>query len=463
MARMRDLRMGRARWMGAWLAAGTVCLSACHGSGTAVAPQSPAGSTCPSPSYPAPAPSRPRYRLAVRVPAAGDVTGSLRVTFTPDLATDRLVFRLWPNGPRQAGEGALLTTGPVRSAGRRMSASRPDPTTLVVRTAHPLASGQAITVSMPFRLRLPGPALDRLSRHGSAVRLGSFFPILAWEAGVGWDTDPPTSSLAEASSSPTADFDVRVSAPPGAAIVASGVATGPGRFTATAVRDFALAVGGFDVATTVAHAPNPIRVVAAVQHGQAASAADVARRARAALEALAARFGPYPWPELHLAVVPDLGRSGIEYPTMIFLGAAGIDRDTTHEVAHQWFYSLVGNDQARDPVLDEGLATYAQAELDRIWPFFDGLPDPIALRRLTGAPMRIWDRRPYREYELGVYVDGARALRALGPTRLVDCALRRYVAASAYGIATQERLVGALSATLPGAAARLRARGLPFG
>ena len=39
---------------------------------------------------------------------------------------------------------------------------------------------------------------------------------------------------------------------------------------------------------------------------------------------------------------------------MIFLGENGIARATTHEVAHQWFYSLVGNDQGRDPVLDGG-------------------------------------------------------------------------------------------------------------
>ena len=57
--------------------------------------------------------------------------------------------------------------------------------------------------------------------------------------------------------------------------------------------------------------------------------------------------------------MPDQAAVGIEYPTMIFLGTGTAGALTTHEVAHQWFYSLVGNDQARDPVLDEGLATYA--------------------------------------------------------------------------------------------------------
>ena len=37
-----------------------------------------------------------------------------------------------------------------------------------------------------------------------------------------------------------------------------------------------------------------------------------------------------------------------------------------HEVAHQWFYSTVGNNQIADPWLDEALATYLTAEYTRL-------------------------------------------------------------------------------------------------
>jgi len=391
------------------------------------------------------------------------VTGTVRVRFTPDLPTRRLVFREWPNGPLEAGEGAHLAAGPVTVAGFTFTTARPDPTTLVVQLSRTLRAGEAVDVSMPYRLRLPGPVRDRLSRSGEAVRLGSFFPVLAWEPGVGWDTDPPTPLLAEASSTPTADFDVRIAAPSGDRLVTTGSPAGAGRYTATAVRDFAIAAGRFDIFTTVAHAPGPVRVTAAVERGVDASAQDVAHRAQAALQAISARYGPYPWPTLHLAVVPALGRVGIEYPAMIFLGGEGIARVTTHEVAHQWFYSLVGNDQARDPVLDEGLATYVQAELDRIWPYLDNLPDPRPLRRETGQPMTFWrDRRP-NLYSLAVYAGGARMLRALGHPADVTCALRRYVAANAYGIATQADLARALTAGVPGARRVLAAYGIPHG
>jgi hypothetical protein len=385
----------------------------------------------------------------------------VRVTFTPDRPTDRLVFRLWPNGPLQAGEGARLDAGPVTTSRAVRAESRPEPTMLVVRLARTLAAGRPIDAAVPFRLRLPGAVRDRIARSAEVVRLGSFFPVLSWEPGVGWDTEPPTGLLAETSSTPTADFDVRIAAPPGDRVLTTGVPAGPGRFTARAVRDFAIAAGRFDTYAVTAHAPAPVRIVAAIERGQDGTAAEVASRARTALEALAARFGPYPWPSLNVAVVAALDRAAIEYPTMIFLGENGIARDTTHEVAHQWFYSLVGNDQARDPVLDEGPATYAQAELDGIWPYFERLPDPRALRRQSGKPMAFWSGQPVLRYQLAVYANGARMLRAVGRPNQLACALRRYVAANAYGIATQADLAQALGASIPGARRVLAAYGVP--
>jgi hypothetical protein len=192
-----------------------------------------------------------------------------------------------------------------------------------------------------------------------------------------------------------------------------------------------------------------------VASGMALRPQAVAAAVRDDLVMLSRRFGPYPWPALHVAVMPDQTAVGIEYPTMIFLGAGTAGVLTTHEVAHQWFYSLVGNDQARDPVLDEGLATYAMGR-----PFAGALVPPQLVPR-TGEPMTYWDRLPYTDYQLAVYVDGARAVRSLGPPRLVDCALRAYVARNAYGIATQTGLVRSLRTVIPSAPARLRRFGLP--
>jgi hypothetical protein len=391
----------------------------------------------------------------VRIPARGPVTGTLAVVFTPDLPTGRLVFRLWPNGPRQADEGSHLSVSDVRLGGRPAASAVTDPTTLVVRRGRPFAVGAPVRVSLRFRLRVPGPVVDRLARAGGSIRLGSFFPLLAWEPGVGWDTDPATTSLAETSSSPTADFAVRLHLPAGTTAIATGDPAGSGLWRARAVRDFAVAVGRFGEATVTTHAPRPVRVVAGVAAGMAVRPDAVAAEVGADLQGLARRFGPYPWPSLRVAVLPELTHVGIEYPTAIFLGTQTAGELTRHEVAHQWFYSLVGNDQARDPVLDEGLATYAMGPLPV------NIRVPPAFLRRTGEPMSDWDRRPYRTYQLGVYIDGARAVRALGPRALADCALRAYVARNAYGIATQAGFVRALATVIPSAPGTLARFGIP--
>ena len=58
---------------------------------------------------------------------------------------------------------------------------------------------------------------------------------------------------------------------------------------------------------------------------------------------------------------------GMEYPGFVMLSPVGLeariigsslDRLMLHEIAHQWFYSLVGNDEIDDPWLDEALAWY---------------------------------------------------------------------------------------------------------
>src|SRR5215831_14758071 len=106
------------------------------------------------PSPPAP---RPRYAVTVRVLSGlRAVVGAVSVTFTapPGHGTDRLVFRLWPNGPRYARAGAHLSVSGIREGSRALPVSFPDPTTLSV--ARPIAAGEQAVVSGHSSLSLRG-------------------------------------------------------------------------------------------------------------------------------------------------------------------------------------------------------------------------------------------------------------------------------------------------------------------
>jgi aminopeptidase N len=78
-------------------------------------------------------------------------------------------------------------------------------------------------------------------------------------------------------------------------------------------------------------------------------------------------FGYYPFAELDFVQTPTTA-GGIEYPGLIVVAESAWDRNDeffefviVHEAAHQWWYSLVGNDQTLDPWMDEALAQYSTA------------------------------------------------------------------------------------------------------
>lgn len=413
---------------------------------------------CRVPPLPEPPDAIPHYDMSLRIdPDAGIVTGRSDVTFVADRATRRLVFRLWPNGPLLAAEGTKLVVEEAALRGRDGKIEQPDPTTLVFELTRRLPPGETVVAELGWTLDLPGAVHDRISQRGDSIRLGSFFPILAWEGERGWATDPPTTSLAEASTSPTADFDVKIDVPRNLDVIATGREKAAGEWVAEGVRDFAVAVGSVkSTMMTVETSGGPVNVTVGVAPGLSSDSEDFALAIERALKDLTRRYGPYPWPTLSMAVVPDLGRSGIEYPSMIFQGDDSLRWATTHEVAHSWFYGLIGNNQARDPWLDEGLTSWAQARGDDILGDFRDYVISDVARNQLGRSMRFWDRHEDDYYD-GVYAQGVKALDALGRAKRVDCALRRYVQQNAYDVATTEDLVRALEPSFP-RAARVLAR-----
>jgi aminopeptidase N len=92
-------------------------------------------------------------------------------------------------------------------------------------------------------------------------------------------------------------------------------------------------------------------------------------------------FGQYPYRELDIVSVPLQYASGVEFPGLVLiqnrLAPSGeeytfLNNVIAHEVAHQWWYGVVGNDNLDSPWMDEGLATfsellYTQAEFPEVF------------------------------------------------------------------------------------------------
>ena len=414
------------------------------------APGQPPADSCPAvPERLTPRSDRPSYRLDVDVRLAdGIVVGTQSVRFTPDVATDRLVFRLWANAPRitRAGGGIEVVLE---------GAQQPDATTLVLPRS--VGAGETTEVTMTWQLRLPtSPSNDRISRTGDAVRLGSFFPVLAWHPGLGWATEAPTSGFAESSLSLPADFDVDVVAPDGLQVLATGVSTAPGHWVASGVPDWAMSVGDFRVVTGVADGGVAVTVAADRSVGDAPG--PYLEKVVAVLNDFSRRFGPYPWPSYSLALTPELS-GGIEYPMHVMQGPGTLGRTTSHEVGHMWFYGLVATNQGATPWIDEGLATWAEARYEGTVEEIKARPIPAVGQGRAGEPMTFWESRQSAYYR-SVYVQGAQAVAALGSPELVDCALRQLVARQAYRVTGNGEVIAALSVVAPDAASVLARYGI---
>jgi hypothetical protein len=78
------------------------------------------------------------------------------------------------------------------------------------------------------------------------------------------------------------------------------------------------------------------------------------------------RFGAYSWPQFTVAMAGD---GGMEYPQLIMItgyrASASLFNVIAHEVGHQWFYGMVGNNETEEAWMDEGLTQYLSEEATR--------------------------------------------------------------------------------------------------
>jgi len=177
-----------------------------------------------------------------------------------------------------------------------------------------------------------------------------------------------------------------------------------------------------------------------------------------------------PYPHSSLSVVEADFLDGMEYDGLYFLSHGFYDLyDGTpkgyltfiaaHETAHQWWYGLVGNDQAMEPWLDEAMCTYmelifyeniyadyppgsGQSLVDWWWYYRVNFYEPDGW--VDGS---IYDFDQFRPYRDAVYLNGAKFLddlRNLIGDQAFFSFLRDYAGQNKYQIATGTDFFGLL-------------------
>ena len=315
----------------------------------------------------------PRSSVSARAdPVTGEVAGRFRARFARP--TDgALELRMLAGLPAyEAGLEVRDTTVNGRSVGVQRDAAL-----LTIPTGRGRSSRVDVRLRFSYTVPLGDTTVGRfltqatigaLARHRDALLLGHWFPL--WIP-PGADADPRLEGYGDIGNFAAGAITTRVQVPRGYEVFGPGTTIGEqaGKATTTitqsgvGLRDLALVVARGTQSAEVGVGEVTVRATAPAGIDVAAAALDAA----ATLQALEAAFGPYPWSRLEVVEVP-LGPQvgGMEWPGAVWIdgfgadAAGGIDLVVAHELGHEWWHALVGNDSIAAPVVDEPLAQFSQ-------------------------------------------------------------------------------------------------------
>jgi cytoskeletal protein RodZ len=246
---------------------------------------------------------------------------------------------------------------------------------LTIELPRPLPVGDHVVFFLDYSLDLPriDPqaefAKGAFGYAKSSISLGNWYPVMApYREDKGW-YNQAYFDIGDPYVTEVADYSVSITTTQGIVVAATGQETRDGNqwhFEAEKARSFAMAASDkYQVATTQVGGVDVHSYFFPADEEAGQVALETASQALGLFSEL---YGSYPYADYRLVETEFAG--GMEFSGMAFLGSTFYDEYdgtsrtpliplTAHEVAHQWFYGLVGNDQVTEPWLDEAPAEYS--------------------------------------------------------------------------------------------------------
>ncbi len=242
-------------------------------------------------------------------------------------------------------------------------------TVLRVTPQMPIKPGEEREFLIEFEVKLPN-VVARMGYGDNTINITNWFPILAVYDQQGWNLDPYY-AIGDPFYSEVASYDISIEVPSDYIIATTGNIVKQQsskknktryKMSAEKVRNFAMILSKkFDVKTANV---DGITVNSYTLEGQKSEEA-----LQVALDSVAIFnkiFGKYPYQQLSV-VASDFFLGGMEYPNLVMIGNQlyRLEEDfpleyvIAHEIAHQWWYGIVGNNEVTEPWLDEALTEYS--------------------------------------------------------------------------------------------------------
>lgn len=236
---------------------------------------------------------------------------------------------------------------------------------LTVNLADKLFPDECVTIEMKYVVTLAN-IRHRLGYGDSTINFGNFFPIACvYEEGF---VKNEFSASGDPFYSDVSNFEVKITYPEKYVLASTGkqeeCESSPDSVSkvckAEKVRDFAFVLSEkFEV---LSEKVGDVTVNYFYYDDELAQ--EHLETSAKALETFCELFGQYPYPELSV-VKADFCFGGMEYPNLVLiaddLGVDDVDYVIVHEIAHQWWYGLVGNNEFENAWVDEGLTEFSTA------------------------------------------------------------------------------------------------------
>jgi hypothetical protein len=268
-----------------------------------------------------------------------------------------------------------------------------DKNILNIALLEPLKKGYCVSVDMHYKLTLPN-IHHRFGYGENTVNLGNFFPI----ACVIEESEfviQPYSSNGDPFYSDLANYLVNITMPNSYTLATTGSQTkvenleNTKKTTAKAksVRDFAAVMSKkFEVKTQKI---GKTQVLYYYYDDEKAEESLLA--ATKALKTYNKLIGEYPYSTLSV-VKTNFVHGGMEYPNLVYVSDNLNNYEDylnviVHEIAHQWWYAVVGNNAYKYGWLDEGLTEYSTALFYEFNPEYNIKREDIIKNALTAYNM----------------------------------------------------------------------------
>lgn len=359
------------------------------------------------------------------------VDTSAEVTNPTGASVAELAFNLAPLRTGHAHLGAVTVNGQAAVA------TAQDQTILVTLPA-PLAPGATKTVDIAYNATL---STSSTADDWLFARLSGVITAYRWIPWLSRTVKFDRPSVGEPWVTSTSDR-VRVAittdrplifATSGRRVAVNGLTQ---TFIATSVRDFNFSAS--PDYRTQSRTVLGTRITVYYRQQPVGEMLDLAERA---FRDYTAKVGAYPYPQFTIGEIGPW--AAIESPSLAWIQSNLSNRlrpwTVTHEIAHQWFYSVVGNDQALEPFADEAVSDFMSRNLISSFVNSKCAPDDM--------DQSIYDIGAC--YPWVIYVQGNQYLRAyrdqVGSTKFWR-GLANYYAAYRHRIGGTRQLLDALDA-----------------